>query len=611
MSPAPGGRLREALDRLLPGTKDLSLTELRRLRLTVGASLLLVLVSALAAPFSYGLLRDALATAMLVVTVVLMTGNVLLARRQRSGRVAGVVVCCWLAFAYSLAALKGAGGYVFQYFLVVPLLASFLLGPRLGMVFTGGMVLELLFLDGLVLGLLPPTAAFDRAGTTLLTLLVGAFTALSERVRETVERQRDEANEWLLAMAREQAALHETELLRAREARNQALRADTSTALSEPGSLPAALQACCAAMLRHLQVQSAGIWLLASEGPGLELGAGAGGLPDDDATALSLATSALGGVARELRPVLTNDGTGDEGEEGWMRREGLRARVACPLRLGGHLVGVMAVYASRALGEDVLAAISAAADAIAQGIERKRAEEELALRARELARSNEELERFAYVASHDLQEPLRMVASYTQLLARRYRGKLDADADEFISFAVNGVARMQRLIQDLLAYSRVGKSNAPLPAIDPGPVFAGCLANLKAVIEATSAVITADPLPVVRADPGLLGQLLQNLMSNALKFRRKDLAPRLHLSVQRREREWQFSLRDNGIGMEPRYFERIFVLFQRLHTQEDYPGTGIGLALCKKIVERHGGRIWVESTVGQGSTFHFTLPRAE
>jgi light-regulated signal transduction histidine kinase (bacteriophytochrome) len=225
----------------------------------------------------------------------------------------------------------------------------------------------------------------------------------------------------------------------------------------------------------------------------------------------------------------------------------------------------------------------------------------------ELRRSNAELEQFAYVASHDLQEPLRMVASYTQLLAKRYKGRLDADADEFIGFAVDGANRMQRLIQDLLAYSRVTTKQRELRLTSAEAALTRALANLRQAMAESGAVVTHDPLPDVVADETQLSQVFQNLVGNAIKYR-GDAPPRVHVGVQRRDQEWVVSVRDNGIGIDPKYFERIFLLFQRLHGREHYEGTGIGLTIARKIIERHGGRIWVESQPGHGACFTFTLP---
>ncbi|MBI3977497.1 MAG: PAS domain-containing sensor histidine kinase, partial [Chloroflexi bacterium] len=227
-----------------------------------------------------------------------------------------------------------------------------------------------------------------------------------------------------------------------------------------------------------------------------------------------------------------------------------------------------------------------------------------------LAQSNAELEQFAYVASHDLQEPLRMVSSYVQLLARRYRGQLDADADEFIAYAVDGARRMQVQINDLLTYSRIGRKGEPLTSTDTGAALDQAIANLRLVIAENQAIVSHDDLPVLAADQSQLVLLFQNLIGNAVKFR-GAAAPRVHITAERAGDEWVFAVRDNGIGIDPEYHERIFAIFQRLHNKAAYPGTGIGLAICKRIVERHGGRIWVESALGQGSRFSFTIPVRE
>ena len=294
---------------------------------------------------------------------------------------------------------------------------------------------------------------------------------------------------------------------------------------------------------------------------------------------------------------------------------GIRSLISAPLVSNNEAVGVLhirsfqpAAYEHRHLElagrvADQIAGAMASAQLYA---ERAEAEDRLRGYADELARSNSELEQFAYVASHDLREPLRMVSSYTQLLGRRYRGRLDSDADEFIEFAVDGANRMQQLIEDLLAYSQVDANAGTLEPIDSNAAFQQAVANCAAVIDEADASVTRDELPTVEADPTQLRQVFQNLIANAIKFRR-EAQPTVHASARLERQEWVFSVRDNGIGIEAEFAERIFTIFQRLHTREDYSGTGIGLAICKKIVEGHGGRIWVESEPGKGSTFRFTI----
>lgn len=238
-------------------------------------------------------------------------------------------------------------------------------------------------------------------------------------------------------------------------------------------------------------------------------------------------------------------------------------------------------------------------------------EEEIELRKSteaDLERSNKELEQFAYVASHDLQEPLRMVSSYTQLLAQRYENQLDEKANLFIHYAVDGAVRMQSLINDLLMFSRIGTRGKPLEPVDAHAVLGQAISVLKINIDEAKAIITNDQLPEVRADASQLVQLFQNLIGNAVKFRGEEY-PNVHITATDAGREWLFSVRDNGIGIDRQYADKIFIIFQRLHTKEEYSGSGIGLAICKKIVERHGGRIWFESEPGKGATFFFTIPK--
>jgi PAS domain S-box-containing protein len=291
------------------------------------------------------------------------------------------------------------------------------------------------------------------------------------------------------------------------------------------------------------------------------------------------------------------------------RDAGLGAAFAVPVLAGSTVVAVIVLYHSDQRPPDagVVDLVATVAAQLGTLIQRKQAEDRLAQHTEELARSNAELEQFAYVASHDLQEPLRMVASYTRLLERRYRDKLDADACEFIEYAVEGVTRMQQLILDLLALSRVKTRGEAFELVELEPVLDHVLRDLGSSVDECQATISWDPLPCVYADAGQIAQVLQNLIANALKFRR-DEAPRIHLSARREAGTWVFSCRDNGIGIAEDYYDRIFVIFQRLHTRDQYPGTGIGLSICKKIIERHGGRMWVASEPGRGSEFFFTLP---
>lgn len=302
-----------------------------------------------------------------------------------------------------------------------------------------------------------------------------------------------------------------------------------------------------------------------------------------------------------------------------------RSELSVPIRIGAEIVGVLDVQSPQpgafdendilvieTLGNQIASAIENARlyEAVQQELaERRRAEEALAQKAQELARSNEELQQFFYVSSHHLQEPLRMVVSYTQLLERRYKGTLDKEADEFIAYAIAGAMRIQRLINDQLNYARIGsRRSAPKPT-DVSAILDQALDNLRPALEQNKATVTRGEMPIVTADPAQLTTVFYHLIDNALKFRSSQ-PPCIHIAATSKENEWVFSVRDNGIGIDPRYFGRIFKIFQRLHSNDEYPGTGIGLAICKKIIELHGGRIWVESEPGQGATFYFTIPNS-
>jgi light-regulated signal transduction histidine kinase (bacteriophytochrome) len=247
-------------------------------------------------------------------------------------------------------------------------------------------------------------------------------------------------------------------------------------------------------------------------------------------------------------------------------------------------------------------------DLLAEVKERKKAGEKLARALVDVQRSNKELEQFAYVASHDLQEPLRMVSSYTQLLAQRYADQLDEKALKYINYSVDGAVRMQGLINDLLTYSRISTRGQAFKLTDSQAILGEALLNLTAAIKESKALVTNGDLPKVHADPTQLLQVFQNLIANAIKFHGEN-PPRVHVSAIDMGKEWRFSVKDNGIGIEKKYADKLFIIFQRLHTREEYPGTGIGLAVCKRIVERHGGRIWFESNLVKGSTFFFSLPK--
>ncbi len=289
-----------------------------------------------------------------------------------------------------------------------------------------------------------------------------------------------------------------------------------------------------------------------------------------------------------------------------LRREGLDVPV---ILVSGALGEVTAVDCIKQGAADYVLKdqLGRLPESVRRAMQGKRLREDHRQSLEDLARSNRDLEQFAYVASHDLQEPLRMVATYTQLLAERYQGKLDSNADQYIHYAVDGALRMQKLVQDLLAFSRVGRQGLALESADCNAVLQTALKNLEEAILESGAVVQHEQLPVLIADGAQLVQVFQNLIGNAIKFRGSD-PPLIRVSAKEQGKEWVFSAADNGIGIAPEHGESVFVIFRRLHTHAEYPGNGIGLSICKKIIEQHGGRIWVDSEPGRGSIFHFTIP---
>lgn len=318
-----------------------------------------------------------------------------------------------------------------------------------------------------------------------------------------------------------------------------------------------------------------------------------------------------GQIASVADVTLDGDGAVAPGLADFFHQFQVRAKLVVPILTPAGLWGLLIAHHCSAprhwttFETDLLQQL---ADQIAIALTQAQLLEQETRQRQELARSNSELQQFAYIASHDLQEPLRMVTSYLQLLERRYQGQLDADADDFIQFAVDGARRMRTLISDLLAFSRISTQGQSFELTSTADAVLRATANLKLAIDENAAVITWSDLPQVYADPTQLTQLFQNLIGNAIKFR-SAVPCQITLEAIQKEDVWQFAIQDNGIGLDPEYAERIFVIFQRLNNRMDYPGTGIGLALCKKIVERHGGDIWVESAPDHGATFYFTIPQ--
>jgi signal transduction histidine kinase len=346
---------------------------------------------------------------------------------------------------------------------------------------------------------------------------------------------------------------------------------------------------------------------------GLKAVAAAGPAVQDSPTGVLSYTDSVSGTAYQHgEPVIVNDYTAHPLASPLGINRGVKSLAALPVKNAGQTIGLVIIY-SRVpdfFTQERIRFLTTVVGGLGTLLDNARLYEELEYRAEELARSNAELEQFAYVASHDLQEPLRMVSSYVQILAEDYKGQLDENADRFIGYAVDGANRMKGLIDGLLAFSRVGTQGEPFEATDCNLILEQVINGLEETIEDSGASLSQERLPTVNADPIQLSQVFQNLISNALKFSGEG-SPNVHISTEQRPEDWVFSVQDNGIGIAERHYERIFKMFQRLHHRSEYEGSGIGLALCHKIVQRHGGKIWVKSKVGEGATFYFSIPKAE
>jgi len=401
--------------------------------------------------------------------------------------------------------------------------------------------------------------------------------------------------------------------LEARRGLHSMLRADISAVLVMAVAQPVMLQSCVETLVRHLDVALARIWILEPATDTLVLQASAGLYTHLDGAHGRIPVGAfkIGAIAQERSPHLTNQVLGDPRvpDQEWAAREHLVAFAGYPLIAGDTLVGVIGMFARTPIESDTFDSLAAISDLIAQGVRRKTLETRLATQATVMQRTNTELEQFTYVASHDLQEPLRTIANYLALLERRYHDTFDDKAKRYIDHSIEAAKRLQALIKDLLAFSRAGhRESSPLEEIPSQEVLREVLASLASALTEAKAEVVAEGLPQVRYNRVHLMQLFQNLIGNAIKYR-GTTPPQIAVTARDVGSAWEFSIRDNGIGVDPAYAERIFEVFQRLHGRDQYQGTGIGLALCKKIADSHGGRIWVESSLGSGATFLFTIPK--
>jgi signal transduction histidine kinase len=410
-------------------------------------------------------------------------------------------------------------------------------------------------------------------------------------------------------------ALARAELFQAEQRKNTYLRVlqQVTASANAPGGPHVAIEAALETVCRETRWFSGLAYMVNREpnrseaGPSWRLDAA---FPPEEggATAEQAGAAAVGKVFTTGESVWIPDLSTPPSADGpVLTRRGSAALV--PIRVGSEVVGVLELFSeeSRSHDAEFLNVLTQIGVQLGRAVERARSQDELRKRAEDLARSNADLEQFAYVASHDLQEPLRMVSSYMQLLSERYEGDLDETGQRYINYAVDGASRMQSLVRDLLTFSRVGSRGCEMVVTDLNQVVEQTLTNFEVAIKECGAVVESDRLPKVVGDEAQLVQLFQNLVGNAIKFHGAT-QPEVRISASRQSGEWVFSVSDNGVGFDPKYTDRVFVIFKRLHSREEYPGTGIGLAIAKKIVERHGGRIWAESQPGRGTTISFTLP---